>query len=272
MKIVIAAGRAFDLDHPEVIVSQRGGVPLLRLQPIDGDPAMAHQRAQPMLLKQLDGSEVPAQTATAIVHRAPAEFAPVEALHFAPWSAGQVYYGGQGEAVWAPSVGDSRDQLAALIQHHRIEPKPFASIAWGETFQDVVVVTWRVAQTAIEDAVVSDSVGTLSDRVDTVLPGFKARYGVRTAAKAELVTQLNPLDSLAALEQQLDLLTEVVLAMPKAEMPAQLQPVLVRLEQILASHGAHRGRGLGQALDAIESHKAGLRQRQARYFRRREGR
>jgi len=93
----------------------------------------------------------------------------------------------------------------------------------------------------------------------------------RNAAKLELVAKINPLDSLSALEKQLDLLTALVLTLaakqPKDEQPEWLES----LSQTYAATASVEPLNIDKAIRSMGDYKAHVREVQDQYFKSRSG-
>jgi hypothetical protein len=107
-----------------------------------------------------------------------------------------------------------------------------------------------------------------------VLPGIfpdSEKLGVRNLAKIALLRKLNPLDSLAALEKQVDLLSSLVIQLANL-VPGQDDIALVNhLQHIINDASANAGKSDDQTVASVMSFKKALRQAQADYFAARDG-
>ncbi|MCL4652471.1 hypothetical protein [Burkholderia multivorans] len=104
--------------------------------------------------------------------------------------------------------------------------------------------------------------------IGTVYPGALALRR-RNAAKLELLREINPMDSLAALEQQVDLLTALVQDLAALVPGSDGVTLLPKVRDLVQQHGANAARTEDEALAAITAFKAPLRARIAEYFARR---
>jgi hypothetical protein len=162
---------------------------------------------------------------------------------------------------------DARDWPAVMRQMDF--DKVIAGLYFGDTADEAALVVSEPCNTEV--------VGTLE-----VAP---APYGVvaasiypsavavrqRNAAKMELVRAINPLDSLAALEKQVDVLSTLVLELAALIPAAKTMPLMQKVRAMLEGSGSNAGKTDDQVLASISDYKKTLRQAQIAYFAKRDG-
>lgn len=125
---------------------------------------------------------------------------------------------------------------------------------------------------AESDFVIRQVPGPSIELVDEFIPGFSATARAKKSrAKMELVRHLNPLDSLAALEKQVDLLTMLVLSLARKQ-PAAEQPAwLDELETVFNDTSSVQEDALEKAVASMGEYKSHIRALQDVYFRAKNG-
>ncbi len=89
---------------------------------------------------------------------------------------------------------------------------------------------------------------------------------VRNKAKRDLLAHIKPEDSLAALENQIDLLTQIVLALLEDQPTANPAPWLEQFAALMAEHSSLQFKGAQASVADLLLHKQGLRALQRRYL------
>ena len=161
---------------------------------------------------------------------------------------------------------DSRDGLTILAQHGLTD-----GLGWfyfGDTAEEACLCITKAMTTQCPFDIVQPG------KPRDVLPGIfpdSERLGVRNLAKIALLRKLNPLDSLAALEKQVDLLSSLVIQLASL-VPGQDDITLVNhLQHIITDASANAGKSDDQTVASVMSFKKALRQAQADYFAARDG-
>jgi hypothetical protein len=161
---------------------------------------------------------------------------------------------------------DSRDGLTILAQHGLTD-----GLGWfyfGATVDEACLCITKAMTTQCPFDIVQP--GKPRDVLPTIFPDSE-KLGVRNLAKIELLRKLNPLDSLAALEKQVDLLSDLVLQLANL-VPGKEHIALVHhVQQIINDASANAGKSDDQSVASVMSFKKALRQAQADYFAARDG-
>lgn len=179
----------------------------------------------------------------------------VTAADFRPWSMVRVYGSRIGGPFVNREVHQSRDWVAAHGEIVGLDPKPFATVAWGETPADLVIIAWRTVFTALPWET-TRTVSSEFDKLESVLPGFHDNCATHLRAKGDLLKRLSPMDSLAEMEKQLDLLSQLVFCQVYGE------PIPEWARSFFAAcfeNTSTRAAGAAAAIDDIATHKAKVR-------------
>lgn len=162
---------------------------------------------------------------------------------------------------------DSRD-WKAVMQTMGFE-KVIAGLYFGDTPDESILIVSEPANTNLIEAVEVEA-NAFGEVAAKFYPSASA-VRRRNAAKMELVREINPLDSLASLEKQVDMLTSLVLQLAEQMPDAQTISLAPKLKSLIETCGANAGKTDDQALASIASFKQSLREAQAAYFAKRQG-
>ncbi len=161
---------------------------------------------------------------------------------------------------------DSRDGLTILAQHGLTD-----GLGWfyfGETTEEACLcITKAMAAQCPFDIV---QPGKPRDVLPGIFPDSE-RLGVRNLAKIALLRKLNPLDSLAALEKQVDLLSSLIIQLANLVPGKEGIALVDHLKHIITDASANAGKSDEQTVASVMSFKKALRQAQADYFAARDG-
>jgi hypothetical protein len=168
-------------------------------------------------------------------------------------------------------MAECRDQNAVLQGLYGAWGDPFAHLVWGADESEYAVSVNRPCYCA-EPARISLGTEGWAQVIDEIVPGFQQNYYRRHRAKTALLRAVNPLNSLAELEKQVDLLSAIVLelvarAVPEAERPAWWG----RFAALAAEYDSTTMKGPDAALDDIEAQKQNIRGLVAAYYQSRDG-
>ena len=161
---------------------------------------------------------------------------------------------------------DSRDW--ASVMRHNDFYRMFGAIYFGQTVDEAVLII--SSGSFIEKGVdfLRQDYAPYAAAAATVCPSAAA-VRKRNAAKIELIGKINPLDSLAAMEKQLDLLTMLVLTLatkqPSNEQPEWLPALTTIFDQTTSVDEA----SIEAAIKSLGSYKAHIRELQETYFKNR---
>jgi len=97
------------------------------------------------------------------------------------------------------------------------------------------------------------------------------KLGTRNLAKIELLRKINPLDSLASLEKQVDLLSALVIQLAGLVPGHEAIGLVEQVQHIIDDASANAGKTDEQTVASVMSFKTSLRQAQADYFATRDG-
>lgn len=186
-------------------------------------------------------------------------------IRFEPWKLHVIYWGA-GQFHYVTDHAESRDKEAFMRQHFGCTEGIVAEVGWGATPDECAVLTFRPTYYEGEYHRFQRH-DRSANFIDEVIPGFAARRIGYTNARRAALNAVRPHDSLAELEKQVDLLTDLVLrlvdkALPKSERPswhAQFKAVFAQTDSTQFKCAADN-------IDAIAETKGRLRQMQKEYF------
>ena len=171
--------------------------------------------------------------------------------------------------VEANDYDSSRDSSAFYMYKYGCPEGPIIAVARRG---DVAVLVCGPTCHAKSDFVIRQVPGPSIKLVDEFIPGFSATARAKKSrAKMELIRQVNPLDSLSALEKQVDLLTMLVLSLARKQ-PAAEQPAwLDELETVFNDTSSVQEDALEKAVASMGEYKSLLRALQDVYFKAKNG-
>lgn len=161
---------------------------------------------------------------------------------------------------------DSRDGLTILAQHGLTE-----GLGWfyfGDSAIEACLCITKALMAQCPFDVVQP--GKPRDILPSIFPGSD-KLGTRNLAKIELLRKINPLDSLASLEKQVDLLSVLVIQLAGLVPGHEAIGLVEQVQQIIDEASANAGKTDEQTVTSVMSFKTALRQAQADYFATRDG-
>ena len=109
-----------------------------------------------------------------------------------------------------------------------------------------------------------------ADIVNTYFPGYADLRLKWRKAKTALVYGVSPLDSLAALERQVDLLTMLVLTLAQQQPSDEQPPWLPQLSEVFGQTSSVSEESVISAIAAMKDYKSHIRSLQKEYFKKRQ--
>ena len=161
---------------------------------------------------------------------------------------------------------DSRDGLTILAQHGLTD-----GLGWfyfGESSGEACLCITKALMAQCPFDIVEP--GKPRDVLPNIFPGSD-KLGTRNLAKIELLRKINPLDSLASLEKQVDLLSVLVIQLAGLVPGHEVIGLVEQVQHIIDEASANAGKTDEQTVTSVMSFKTALRQAQADYFATRDG-
>jgi hypothetical protein len=166
------------------------------------------------------------------------------------------------QLVWDSERFNTRDAASSVADRKSVpdvaDSKFMAGFVGGDCYV-VVCAPLREAPRNVQFAELPHT-NTPRDWIASQHPLLKSLVQ-RNRAKRKALAHLNPMDSIAALEQQLDMLSQVVFTLVQGQ---PLPPWAAALAESIKRHSSVRDDA--QGLASIATHKARVRALQATYF------
>jgi hypothetical protein len=163
--------------------------------------------------------------------------------------------------VPAPDYDSSRDSAAFYIHKYGCYEGPVITVARQG---DKSVLVCGAACHAKTEFVIRQVPGPSIDLVEEFIPGFSSSSrALKSRAKMELIKQINPLDSLAALENQVDLLTAVIICLMSGD---PVPPWVNDFVKTMQQNSSFMGRTPEQVVAMVNDEKSKIRGLQKEYF------
>ena len=159
---------------------------------------------------------------------------------------------------------ESRDMAQGAISSLRVKSTPVITIYFDATASDVVVIGQSELKTNCEYELAEGRSESLVMLAAEHFPSA-AKLHQKRMAKAELLAKVNPMDSIVALEQQLDLLSLLVIQHFDT-LPVAQRPVWYASFKSAVSLSGTQTLRPQSAGDEFLSHKEKVRELQAQYF------
>jgi hypothetical protein len=193
------------------------------------------------------------------------------AKFFKEWTTGLLYLSPKMGFFYEENLAETRDQVAVLQGLFDVQSAPAIQVTWGATEEECAIVVNQPCF-CTEPIITPSANAKWRDVLEFMLPGYTDNYDRRRIAKMALLRKINPLDSLAELEKQVDLLTAIVLELmprtvPEAERPAWWG----RFISLATEYDSTAPKGRDAALDDVEAQKRRIRSLIATYYEDRNG-
>lgn len=184
--------------------------------------------------------------------------------HFSPWSVTSVYCTSLNEIILANDVADTRDKDAFMRQSFSCSEGCIAEIGWGETPDDCAMVSF--VPTKASGYLHFDRADRSANFINEVIPGFAERRLKYVDARRKALKDIVPLDSIAELEKQVDLLSSLVFLlvdkMPEAEKPIWYES----FKGVVSTNSSTVFKTEAANIAEIEATKSKIRDIQVQYF------
>ena len=161
---------------------------------------------------------------------------------------------------------DSRDGLTILAQHGLTD-----GLGWfyfGESSGEACLCITKALMAQCPFDIVEP--GKPRDVLPNIFPGSD-KLGTRNLAKIELLRKINPLDSLASLEKQVDLLSVLIIQLAGLVPGHEAIGLVEQVQCIIDEASANAGKTDEQTVASVMFFKTSLRRAQADYFATRDG-
>lgn len=184
--------------------------------------------------------------------------------HFSPWSVTSVYCTSFDEIILVNDVADTRDKDAFMRQSFSCSEGCIAEIGWGETPDDCAMVSF--VPTKASEPLHFDRADRSANFIDEAIPGFAAKRLKYVDARRKALRDIVPLDSIAELEKQVDLLSTLVFTLadklPEAERPAWYEA----FKGVVSANSSTAFKASALNIADIEATKSKIRKIQVQYF------
>lgn len=163
-------------------------------------------------------------------------------------------------------LNSSIESKSFIRNHYRVPEDVCFNIYFHDTFEEsLIFCNWPVT-TALPVDELKKGVW-VHDYIATQFDGYEA-YRTKLIAKRKALLGVNILDSVVALEQQIDLITALLVALfEERELPQWTQD----FKQAVVPHSVLNTRTAAAILEDLQRHKAAVRELQATYLANREG-
>jgi hypothetical protein len=155
------------------------------------------------------------------------------------------------------------ENKASFIAHYKTQNDVVANIYNDDVFENgMLFVNWDCVVGEGIDFQIQNEVTWIAQDMADNFPNFAPQVA-KMRAKRELIFKVNHLDSIVALEQQVDLLTDLVKALINdSEQPSWSADYFTAI----TGHQAQDVRSVSDIISDLESHKTSVRSAQAEYL------
>ena len=189
----------------------------------------------------------------------------IDASKFKPFSGAGIYWSQYGEFIYVDDLYENRDKDAFMRYAYACHEGALLSVGWGETPDQLAVVSYTPTVCVGEFKSFPRN-DRSANFIDEVIPGFAAARTKYVEARTKALRDIVPLDSIADLEKQVDMLSELVFLLAD-ELPAEKRPVwLDRFKDVVSAKSSAAFKSAAQNIDDIEATKSKVRDIQVRYF------
>lgn len=126
------------------------------------------------------------------------------------YEVGSILYSPARGLMYTKNTYNSKDYMVFYKEHYGVVDNPSARLAKSPMGVALVLYGPTAAGNWTPESNLPQKNMPNHELIDTLLPGFSEVYGKRISAKAALMLEISALDSLSALEKQVDMLTEIV--------------------------------------------------------------
>lgn len=180
--------------------------------------------------------------------------------HFKVWGGANIYFG---DFVYADDIHENREK-DAFIRTQYVCAGAVATLGWGATKDDVAIVSFIPVKSELEVHVEEPTVRSIVC-IDKHLPNFAKNRLRYVNARRRALEATSPIDAIADLEKQVDLLS--ILVFKLIETSSGLIPNWYEdFKTVVEANSSSAFKTFAATIDDIELTKSQIRQIQVRYF------
>lgn len=186
--------------------------------------------------------------------------------HFKPYHHSVMYWSGHGSIVLVDDVHESREKDAYVRFAHAANEGGFGAIAWGATPDDMVVIIYKPTYFTNGQPYHFERVDHTPNFINELIPGFAEIRMTNIRARRAVMSDIRPMDSIADLEKQVDLLTHLVFDLV-GRLPAEERPVWFdSYKSVVLANDSTKFKTAADNISDIAETKSFIRSNQEQYF------
>jgi hypothetical protein len=185
---------------------------------------------------------------------------------FKPFHHVVLYWSAHGKIVYASDVHENRDKDAYMRFAYAAHEGAFGAIAFGATVDEVVMVVYAPTHFVNGSTHYFPRNDHTPNFVNELIPGFAEKRMKTIDARRNILSKIQPLDSIAELEKQVDALSHIVFALVEAIPEAALPEWYENFRSIVVTGDSLQFQQMSGNLDDINETKSTIRNAQVQYF------
>lgn len=152
----------------------------------------------------------------------------------------------------------AQEGKTGYLAHYRAVGDITFNVYFHDSYEESVLFINYPIQTELDVEITGGA--WVHDKIAETIPAYNNGYLRKVKAKREVLTSLNPIDSIVALEQQVDLLTKIVKGQIDGSVPSWSNDYFSKVEGKTCIANENK------AVTQLEEHKTKVREAQTKYF------
>ena len=183
--------------------------------------------------------------------------------HFEQWGGANIYFGRFGDFVYATDIHENREKDAFIRTQYACNG-PIATLGWGKNKRELAIVSFIPVESELE-VHTEEPVLRSALCIEKYIPEFAENRLRYINARRRALEATSPIDAIADLEKQVDLLSILVFKLIEAS-PGLAPNWYDEFKRVVETNSSSIFKTFAATIGDIELTKSHIRQIQMRYF------